>query len=76
LVRERTGSSSEIVYLPYERAYGPDFEDMVRRVPSLEKLQRLIGYRPCTPLEDIIDAVAAHMVGTLHEEASGFAASA
>ncbi len=60
LVRERTGSCSEIVYLPYERAYGPDYEDMFRRVPSLEKLQRLIGYRPGTPLEDIIDAVAAH----------------
>jgi UDP-glucose 4-epimerase len=61
LVKQRTGSSSEIVYLPYDQAYGPGFEDMFRRVPCLEKLQRLIGYRPCTPLEDIIDAVAADM---------------
>lgn len=76
LVRERTGSRSEIVYLPYERAYGPDFEDMFRRVPSLEKLQRLIGYRPCTPLEHVIDAVAAHLVDRIDRGASGIAASA
>ena len=61
MVKTRTGSSSEIVYVPYDQAYGPGFEDMFRRVPSLEKLERLIGYRPCTPLEDIIDAVAADM---------------
>jgi UDP-glucose 4-epimerase len=76
LVRERTGSRSEIVYLPYERAYGPDFEDMFRRVPSLDKLQRLIGYRPCTPLEHVIDAVAAHLVDRIDRGASGIAASA
>lgn len=76
LVRERTGSRSEIVYLPYERAYGPDYEDMFRRVPCLEKLQRLIAYRPCTPLEDIIDTVAADMVDRLDQEASAVAASA
>jgi hypothetical protein len=34
---------------------------MFRRVPSLAKLERLIGYRPTTSLETIIDAVAADM---------------
>jgi UDP-glucose 4-epimerase len=74
LVRERTGSRSEIVYFPYEQAYGPDYEDMFRRVPSLVKLEQLIDYRPRTPLEDIIDIVAADIGGRLHLEASGFAA--
>src|SRR3954468_3109086 len=42
---EATGSSSEINYVPYENVYGDGFEDMQRRVPSLEKARRLIGYQ-------------------------------
>lgn len=57
-IKERTGSDSEIIHLPYDQVYGPGFEDMFRRVPSLEKTERLLGYRPTTPLETIIDAVA------------------
>lgn len=55
---EMTGSSSEIHYIPYAEAYGEGFEDMQRRVPSLEKSHRLIGYRPTRTLEDIINDVA------------------
>lgn len=61
LVRSRLDSESEIVRIPYEKAYGPGFEDMSRRVPSLVKLERLIGFRPATPLETVIDAVAGEM---------------
>jgi UDP-glucose 4-epimerase len=57
LVREITGSQSRIQYVPYAAAYGPGFEDMPRRVPCLDKLQRLAGYRPHTPLESIIRRV-------------------
>jgi UDP-glucose 4-epimerase len=56
-VKERTGSSSPIEYVPYDKAYEPGFEDMMRRVPSVEKLQRLTGFRPRTPLNEIIDRV-------------------
>jgi len=59
MVKMRTGSASEIVHLPYDQAYGPGFEDMHRRVPSLVKLEQMIGYRPRTSLEEIIDAVIA-----------------
>jgi len=59
LVRARLHSQSDIVHVPYERAYGPGFEDMCRRVPALLKLERLIGYRPETSLETIVDAVAS-----------------
>jgi UDP-glucose 4-epimerase len=55
---EMTGSESEIRYIPYEEAYGEGFEDMQRRVPSLEKAKRLIGYEPTRTLEDIINDVA------------------
>ena len=54
-----TGSKSELRYIPYDVAYGDGFEDMQRRVPSLEKARRLIGYQPTRTLNDIINDVAA-----------------
>jgi UDP-glucose 4-epimerase len=59
-VKERTASSSAIEYVPYDQAYEPGFEDMMRRVPSVDKLHSLTGFRPQTPLNQIIDRVAAH----------------
>lgn len=54
-----TSSSSSIRYVPYSEVYGDGFEDMRRRVPSLEKARRLIGYEPTRTLDDIINDVAA-----------------
>ena len=59
LVKERTRSSSPVTYIPYDQAYEPGFEDMMRRVPSLEKLERLTGIRARTKLPEIVDRVAA-----------------
>jgi len=59
-VKERTGSSSSIEFIPYDRAYEPGFEDMMRRVPCIDKLQTLTGFRPQTALNEIIDRVAAY----------------
>jgi UDP-glucose 4-epimerase len=53
-----TGSTSEIRYIPYEQVYGEGFEDMQRRVPSLDKARRLVGYQPTKTLDDIINDVA------------------
>lgn len=53
-----TGSKSEIRYLSYDEVYGEGFEDMQRRVPSLEKAKRLVGYQPTRTLDDIINDVA------------------
>ncbi len=55
-----TGSQSPIVHIPYNQAYEEGFEDMPRRVPSLAKIGKLIGYRPKTSLEQIIEEVAEH----------------
>lgn len=60
-VKTRIGSSSEITYVPYDQAYEPGFEDMMRRVPSVEKLFALTGFRPQTKLADIIDRVSSHL---------------
>ncbi|MBA2619993.1 MAG: GDP-mannose 4,6-dehydratase [Acidobacteria bacterium] len=55
---EMTGSTSEIRYIPYAEAYGEGFEDMQRRVPSLDKAKRLVGFKPTRTLEKIINDVA------------------
>lgn len=54
-----TASASKIRFVPYAEAYGDGFEDMKRRVPSLTKAERLIGYKPTRTLDDIINDVAA-----------------
>jgi UDP-glucose 4-epimerase len=59
MVREAAGSPSPIVHVPYAEAYGPGFEDMLRRVPNVAKLERTIGFRPTTSLEQIITDVVA-----------------
>ncbi len=59
-VREQAGSSSSIKYIPYDQAYEPGFEDMFRRVPCLDKLESLTGFRPKTTLPEIIDRVVAY----------------
>ncbi len=56
-----TSSSSEIRFVSYAEAYGEGFEDMQRRVPGLEKAERLIGYKPTRSLDDIINDVAGEM---------------
>lgn len=60
-VKRELGSDSEIVTIPYSEAYESGFEDMQRRVPSLEKARRLLGYSPTIPLEQIILDVANTM---------------
>lgn len=60
LVKERTGSPSAIERVPYDEAYEAGFEDMMRRVPSLEKLERLTGFVPRTRLLDTVNRVVAH----------------
>jgi UDP-glucose 4-epimerase len=59
-VKERTGSASEIVLVPYDQAYEEGFEDMLRRVPDLQKLRGLTGYEPKVGLDEILDRVIAY----------------
>jgi UDP-glucose 4-epimerase len=57
LVRDAAQSRSSIVHIPYDQAYAKGFEDMHRRVPDVSKLERLVGFRPRTPLSEIITDV-------------------
>jgi UDP-glucose 4-epimerase len=59
-VRERVESDSEIVTVPYDEAYEPGFEDMVRRVPDITRISEQIGWRPRLTLDDIIGDVIEH----------------
>lgn len=58
-----TGSKSEIEIIPYEVAYAADFEDMQRRVPSIEKIYNLIGFKPSDDLDNTLGEIVAYMKG-------------
>lgn len=60
LVKEVTGSRSEVVTVPYERAYAAGFEDMPRRLPDISKIRGLTGWRPTLTLRDVLDRVVAY----------------
>jgi UDP-glucose 4-epimerase len=59
-VKKMTGSSSEIVTVPYEKAYEAGFEDMPRRVPDISRLRALIGYEPTVELDETLTRVIEH----------------
>ena len=56
-VKEMANSDSEIEHIPYQKAYGPGFEDMKRRCPNIEKIYKLIGFKPSYDLEAMIHSV-------------------
>jgi UDP-glucose 4-epimerase len=59
-IKQLTGSKSKIVFIPYDEAYEEGFEDMMRRVPDLTKISRLIGYAPTTTLDQILLSTIKH----------------
>ena len=54
-VIQRAGSKSEKVFVPYDEAYGARFDDLRRRIPSLERVRGAIGFEPTRDLDQIID---------------------
>jgi UDP-glucose 4-epimerase len=59
-VKQMTGSQSEIVMVPYEKAYEAGFEDMSRRVPDIGRIQALVGYTPTVELDETLSRVIEH----------------
>jgi len=59
-IKTMTGSSSEIVLVPYEKAYEAEFEDMPRRVPDLARIRALVGYAPTVELDETLTRVIEH----------------
>ena len=60
-VISETKSNSSIVYVPYEKAYGNGFEDMERRVPNIELINQLVGWKPQRDLSTMISDIAEEM---------------
>ena len=56
-VRALAGSASDVVLVPYDKAYEAGFEDMVRRLPDIAKVEAAIGWRPMRSLEEILQDV-------------------
>jgi nucleoside-diphosphate-sugar epimerase len=59
-VLELTGSSSPVVPVPYDKVYGAGIDDMLHRMPAIEKIRDAIGWEPSRALDDILADVIAH----------------
>jgi UDP-glucose 4-epimerase len=59
-VIELTGSSSELVHVPYEKVYGTGLDDTQHRVPAIDKIREAIGWEPTLSLDEILTDVIAH----------------
>ena len=71
-VRALTGSSSETVFVPYDEVYGLGIEDMLHRIPSIEKIERAIGWRPEHGLDRILgDVIEERQAAGLPAAAEG-----
>ena len=64
----QTGSRSEIAYVTYEDAYGDGFEDMERRIPNIDLINQLVGWKPQYDLSRIITDISAEMNKALKEK--------
>ena len=52
LIKKLANSKSKIIFVPYGKYYGDGFEDTRRRVPSITKAGRILGFRARVPLEE------------------------
>jgi UDP-glucose 4-epimerase len=63
-VLELTESESEFIFVPYDRVYGEGIEDMLHRIPSIEKIGATIGWEPTLNLDEILHDVIEHTRAT------------
>ena len=56
---EMTGNKSEKNFISYEEAYGRPFDDMMRRVPCLDRIRDAVGYQPKTKLPEMLERIIA-----------------
>jgi UDP-glucose 4-epimerase len=59
-IRQMTGSSSGTVHVPFAEVYGTGIDDMLHRVPCVDKIRNAIGWRPLHTLDEILDDVIQH----------------
>jgi len=61
-VVEISKSKSEIMFVNYQDAYGPEYEDMQKRIPDINKIKNRINWKPVKTLENIIQDVIESIV--------------
>jgi len=59
-VIEATKSDSKLDYLSYDQVYGRGIDDMLHRIPAIEKIRAAIDWRPTRNLDDILEDVIEH----------------
>lgn len=72
MIKELTQTSSSIQFVPYDVAYGRDFEDMMYRLPDISKIEKLIGYKPTKNLSEILQSVIEFYRSRTLEKVSSF----
>jgi UDP-glucose 4-epimerase len=60
-VLELTGSSSELVFVPYDQVYGQGIDEMFHRAPAIDRIESAIGWRPTLSLDEIVADVIEHL---------------
>jgi UDP-glucose 4-epimerase len=68
-VKELTESGSDVVFVPYDQVYGQGIEDMLHRIPAIEKIRAAIGWRPLRDLDRILFDVIEHARATIPDGA-------
>src|SRR5271157_5548858 len=67
-IKEMTNSDSRIVFVPYDEAYEEGFEDMLRRVPDITKVSKLLGYEPHISIDDTLHTIISYQRRLLDQE--------
>jgi UDP-glucose 4-epimerase len=73
-IRKMTGSSSSTVHVPFAEVYGAGIEDMLHRVPSVDKIRDAIGWKPLHTLDEILHDVIEHAAASAVVGAADLAA--
>lgn len=60
MIIEQTASKSEKKFISYEAAYGRAFDDMARRVPSVERIREATGFVPKKSLSETLGIIIDH----------------
>ena len=60
-VQRLVNPAAEIAHVPYEQAYAPGLQDMLRRVPGISKLRGFLGFEPSLDIDGIIATVRDHI---------------
>lgn len=60
-IKEMAGSYSEVNYIPFEKVYGQGFDGMKRWIPCIEKIQKQVGYRQKTSLDETLEIIIDYL---------------